>query len=244
LRVLIVTQYFWPESFRINDLATGLKRRGHEVTVLTGLPNYPAGKLFDGYGFFSRRERYDGIDVVRVPLVTRGASKGLRLVANYASYALSASLLGPWFFRKPVDVILCYEPSPVTVALPALVMKRLCRAPLLFWVQDLWPETLAATRAVRSARVLKLVDRFVRYVYRRCDRVLVQSRAFIDHVAAQGVTAEQVRYFPNTAEAFYRTVGPTVGEPKTDGAEDAELPRGFRILHAGNLGIGQSIDTV
>lgn len=239
LRVLIVTQYFWPESFRINDLATGLQLRGHDVTVLTGMPNYPAGKLFSGYGYFPRRERRDEIDIIRVPLVPRGKSKGLRLLANYASYALSASMLGPWLSRKQFDVILCYEPSPVTVALPALVMKRLSGAPLLFWVQDLWPETLAATKAVRSTGMLKLVDWFVRFVYRRCERVLVQSRAFIDHVAAQGVTAEQVRYFPNSAESFYRSF-----EPTEEATEGLELPRGFRIVFAGNMGVGQSIDTI
>ncbi|MBL9093713.1 MAG: glycosyltransferase family 4 protein [Planctomycetaceae bacterium] len=239
MRVLIVTQYFWPESFRINDLAACLKRRGHDVTVLTGLPNYPHGKLFAGYGYFSRRERYENVDVVRVPLLPRGKSKGLRLLANFVSFAVSASLLGPWLCRKAVDVIFVFEPSPITVALPAIVMKRLRRAPILFWVQDLWPETLAATKAVRSRRLLQLVDRFVRYVYRRCDRVLVQSQGFVEHVRAQGVASENVRYFPNSAESFYRPLARDEAK-----AEDAELPRGFRIVYAGNIGISQSIDTI
>src|ERR1700675_3601779 len=120
MKVLIVSQYFWPENFRINDLALGLRERGHEVAVLTGKPNYPAGKFFPGYRFFGRaRDDYQGIPVMRVPLIPRGNGGGLRLALNYLSFAFFASVLAPLRCRGAIDAILVYEPSPVTVGLPA-----------------------------------------------------------------------------------------------------------------------------
>ncbi len=151
MRVLVVSQYFWPESFRINDVVHGLKDLGHEVTVLTGMPNYPEGRLFKGYGYFRpSREDYDGITVFRVPLVPRGGGGSLRLALNYISFVFSASLLGPFRLKEHFDAIVVYEPSPVTVVLPAILLRRLRQIPLLFWVQDLWPESLSATGMVKA----------------------------------------------------------------------------------------------
>lgn len=240
MKVLIVTQYFWPESFRINDLALGLRDRGHEVTVYTGKPNYPEGRFFDGYGFFGRsQEDFEGVRVLRVPLLPRGRGGPVRLFLNFLSFALIASALAPFRCRGGYDAILVYEPSPVTVGLPAVVLKWFRGAPLLFWAQDLWPETLSATGAVRSQAVLALVDRLVRFIYRRCDLLLVQSRAFAPHVQAQGVPADRVRYFPNSAEALYQpaAVGPEAPERKL-------LPEGFRVLFAGNIGAAQDFETI
>ncbi|MCH8830481.1 MAG: glycosyltransferase family 4 protein, partial [Planctomycetes bacterium] len=239
MRVLIVTQYFWPESFRINDLAHGLRDRGHDVTVLTGLPNYPDGRFFAGYGWFSRGEDYDGVRVVRVPMFARGKSQGLRLLLNYASFALSASFFGPFRCRGKFDVIFAFEPSPITVGIPASVMKRFKRAPLLFWVQDLWPETLTATGAVRSPWILRRIGNLVRRIYRRCDKVLVQSPGFVPHVQWQGVPDEKIEYFPNWAEEFFQPVS-----LPDDAPERAEMPNGFRILFAGNIGVSQSFETI
>jgi glycosyltransferase involved in cell wall biosynthesis len=239
LRVLIVTQYFWPEAFRINDLALGLRDRGHEITVLTGVPNYPEGRLFPGYRLFSSQDDYQGVRVIRVPLVPRGKSKGLRLAANYASFAALASLLGPLRCRQAFDVIFVFEPSPITVGLPAMVLKWLRGVPILFWVQDLWPETLSATGAVRSAWALRQVGRFVKLVYRHCDLLLLQSQGFIPHVLDLGVPAHKVQYFPNWAEGFFEPV-----VLPDDAPEHRELPAGFRILFAGNIGVSQSFQTI
>jgi colanic acid biosynthesis glycosyl transferase WcaI len=240
VRILIVTQYFWPEVFRINDLALGLRERGHEVTVYTGKPNYPDGRFFAGYGFFGRaREDFHGVRVLRVPLVPRGEGGSLTLFFNFLSFALFASLLAPFRCRGPFDAILVYEPSPVTVGLPAVLLKWLKRAPVLFWAQDLWPETLTATGAVRSRWILALVDRLVRFIYRRCDLVLVQSRAFTPHVQAQGVPAERIRYYPNSAEELYRAVTVEPGAP-----ERRLLPEGFHVMFAGNIGAAQDFETI
>jgi len=240
MNILVVTQYFWPESFRINDLARGLHDRGHEVTVFTGKPNYPEGCFYSGYGFFGRSaEKFEGIRVIRVPLIPRGAGGAARLALNYLSFAFFASLLAPFRVRGRFDVILVYEPSPVTVGLPALALKALKRAPLLFWVQDLWPESLAATDAVRAGWILKAVQHLVRFIYRGCDRILVQSQAFVEPVLRYGIARERILYFPNSAEGFYQ---PVTLEP--DAAERPHMPEGFRVMFAGNVGAAQDFDTI
>ncbi len=240
MNILIVTQYFWPESFRINDLALGLRERGHEVTVYTGKPNYPEGSFFPGYGFFGRSsEDYHGVRVIRAPLIPRGNGGPAGLVINYLSFALLASLAAPFRCTGTYDVIFVYEPSPVTVGLPALVLKWIKRAPILFWVQDLWPESLSAIGAVRARWILGLVDRIVRFIYRHCDLVLVQSRAFTPYVQTQGVPESKIRYYPNSAEALYQ---PVAVEPQA--AERQLLPHGFRVMFAGNIGAAQDFETI
>ena len=145
MNILVVSQYFWPENFKINDLCSELVRRGHSVTVLTGYPNYPGGSIFPAYKKDpSAFDRLDGAAIVRVPLLPRRHG-GLPLVINYLSFALSACLVGHWKLRtSQFDVIFVYEPSPVTVGLPAIVLKWLRKRPIAFWIQDLWPETLDA----------------------------------------------------------------------------------------------------
>jgi colanic acid biosynthesis glycosyl transferase WcaI len=240
MRILIVTQYFWPESFRINDVVHGLRDLGHEISVLTGMPNYPEGCFFEGYSVFSpARDYYDGIPVVRVPILPRGGGGGLRLALNYLSFAISGSLLGPLRLRQKFDAILVYEPSPVTVMLPALVMRKLRKIPVLFWVQDLWPESLSATGMVRARWILSAVERMVRFIYRRSDRILIQSQAFRDQVMRLGGSAEKIDYLPNSAEAFYRPI-----DLEADATERKLMPEGFRVMFAGNIGAAQSFETI
>jgi glycosyltransferase involved in cell wall biosynthesis len=240
MRVLIVTQYFWPENFRINDVALGLRERGHEVTVYTGKPNYPDGRYFPGYGMFGRaRESYRGIPVIRAPLVARGAGGSVRLMLNYLSFALSASLLAPVRCRGDFEVVLVYEPSPITVGVPGIVLGALKHAPVLLWVQDLWPETLSATGMVRSRGILKAVEQLVRAIYRRCARILVQSRAFIAPVQRLGIDPQRIMYLPNSAEAFYGTA-----QSGATPASTPELPAGFRVMFAGSIGAAQDFETI
>lgn len=239
MKILIISQYFWPETFRINDLAAGLVERGHEITVLTGIPNYPDGRFFKGYGLFKNlRQEYSGADIVRVPLVPRGKGGGIRLALNYLSYAVCASLLAPFLCRKKYDVIFVFEPSPITVGLPALVLKKIKSIPVLFWVQDLWPESLSATGAITNERVLGLVGVLVRLIYRGCDRLLVQSQAFAPFIADQGVPSDTILYFPNSVEGIYK---PTVLREKDI---KHALPEGFRIVFAGNIGAAQDFETI
>lgn len=242
MRLLVVSQYFWPENFRINDLVAGLIERGHEVTVLTGQPNYPSGHFVAGYGFFGpRRESHEGADVIRVPLFPRGAGDGWRLALNYLSFALFASL--GVLFSLPrgsaYDAIFVFEPSPITVGIPAALARWRFRAPVLFWVLDLWPESLTAVRAVRSPHALAGVERLVRWIYARCDRVLIQSRAFSPRIERHGVLPERIRYFPNWGEAIFDTAH--LAAPRYEPA----LPDGgFQLLYAGNVGAAQDFPTL
>jgi len=240
LKILVVSQYFWPEQFRINDLVLTLKVRGHEVTVLTGVPNYPTGRLFEGYGWWKkRRDNMEGVPIFRLPLFLRRRARGWQLALNYLSFVFSGCLLGPWLLRKQeFDLIFVYEPSPFTVGIPAILMRRLKKAPMLFWVQDLWPESLEAAGAVKSPAVLKTVGGLVKWIYRHMDLVLVQSRAFIQPAVAAGAPAERIEYFPNWAESFYR---PVKNEALPAGLA---IPDGFRVMFAGNLGEAQSLGTI
>ncbi|NOQ76566.1 MAG: glycosyltransferase [Methylococcaceae bacterium] len=242
MRILIVTQYFWPENFRITDLANALKEKGHEVTILTAMPNYPAGKLYEGYSWWKkRRESMQGIPIIRVPIFVRRESRSWQLVLNYLSFVLSACLLAPWLLRKKqFDVIFTYEPSPVTVAIPAIMLAKIKKASMFFWVQDLWPETLAATGAITSPRILSVVGKMVKSIYRCCDCILVQSKSFVEPAIAVGAEREKIKYFPNWAEALYRPV-----QLGRDAIERREVPTDdFVVMFAGNLGAAQSLDTI
>lgn len=235
LKILIVTQYFWPENFRINDLACALKARGHDITVVTGIPNYPGGDFFPGYGWRQRRrEQWNGIDIVRCALLPRGNGGGLRLALNYLSFALSASLTAPWRCRGRFDVVFAFEPSPITVAVPAIVFRWLKRAPLLLWVLDLWPESLTAAGAVRSPTLLALIGGLVRAIYRYCDAILVQSRGFIPRIERMGVAPDKIRYLPSWAETVYTSA--PADDPRL---KLPMLPSGFRVVFAGNVGAAQ-----
>ncbi len=240
MNLLILSQYFWPENFRINDVAQGLASRGHKVTVLTGLPNYPGGNLFRGYGLFGPyKELLNGVVIRRAPLIPRGPASNVRLALNYLSHAVSTCLLGPFLIPEHIDGILVFEPSPITIGIPARLIRRIKHAPVAFWVQDLWPQSLSATGAVRNKGLLHAVDLLTQWIYRGCDRVLVQSEAFIEHVAAQGVPKELIEYLPNSAESFYRP------QPSSPAASSSfALPSGFRVMFAGNLGTAQDLPTL
>lgn len=238
MRILVVSQYFWPENFRVNDLVAELVRRGHELTVLTGQPNYPGGVIFPE--FKARPEaynHYEGANVVRVGLLPRGQG-GLRLMLNYLSFVLSASILGTWRLRgRPFDAIFVFEPSPITVGIPAIVLKWLKRAPIAFWVLDLWPQSLEAVGAVRSKLVLSLVDRLVRFIYWQCDVVLAQSKSFMEAIGRQIDDASRVVYFPSWAEQ-------TPPNPSLPAPEVPERPDLFNIVFTGNVGEAQDFGSV
>lgn len=240
VKILLVTQYFWPENFRINDLALKLHRKGHSVTVMTGKPNYPGGKLFSGYSVFSKSiDNFGGIEVRRVPLIPRGTGNRLQLMLNYLSFALFSCLMVPFRFRDEFDVIFVYEPSPITVCLPAILIKKIKNIPIIFWVQDLWPESLSATGAINSRYILKMVNRLAKYIYHSCDLILVQSKAFVPSIRSFGISADKICYFPNSAEKLYKPIN-----KDSVGSVGKEMPDGFRIVFAGNIGVAQSIETI
>ncbi len=240
MKILVCTQYFWPENFQINDLVAGLVEKGHKVTVLTGIPNYPGGSFFPGYGIFKNlRQDYCGVKVVRVPLVARGKGKKMGLLLNYFSFAFFASILGPFVAKGKYDLIFVYEPSPITVGLPAILLKKIKSAPVFLWVQDLWPESLSATGAVKSPLLLKFVKKLVYFIYHECSLILVQSKEFIPSICSFGVDSSRIVYFPNSAEEFYRPL-----ELGNDVLERKEMPLGFVVMFAGNIGAAQDFPTI
>lgn len=238
MRVLIVGQYFWPENFRINEIAHSMVRAGCWVSVLTGPPNYPDGSVFPGYSSYRlRSQHYRGLLIRRIPLIPRGRGSSLRLAFNYASFVASACMFGPWMLRgEDYDVVLVYAPGPLLQAIPALLIGRLKRAPVVTWVQDLWPDSLEVTGHVRNPTILALVRRLVRWIYQRNDLLLVQSRSFAEPVSSLAGSTP-VFYQPNPGELSAGASAPSV-EPAL------VLPGGFSVVFAGNLGTVQALDTV
>ena len=236
MKILIFSQHFWPESFRINDVALSLLEAGHAVTVLTGQPNYPSGSVFPGYrAAGSGVEAHRGLAIHRVPLVPRGRGGVLRLVANYLSFIASATLFGPWRLRgQRFDVVFVYANSPLLQALAAIVLARLKSCPLVTWVQDLWPQSLQATGYVTHPRALAAVESVVRFIYARNTLLLMQSAAFVAPVRALAPARVLIHVHAN----------PGVDEPVSAGAPALQLEAGFNLVFAGNLGTAQTLDTV
>ena len=239
MRILIVTQRFWPENFRINDLAAELARRGHEVTVLTGLPNYPDGKVFDSYKAAPERyTEYHGVKIVRVPIIPHGSRK-IVLILNYLSYVFSASTMGAYKLRgQAFDVIFTYEPSPITVGIPAAILRKIKRAPMVFWVLDLWPETLSAVGAVRNSVLLKMVGFLVRVIYNNCDLILAQSHSFISQIQKYTSRDKRIEYFPSWSDVDFN-----IDHPQR-APEVMVKPGSFNIMFTGNIGTAQDFPSV
>jgi colanic acid biosynthesis glycosyl transferase WcaI len=241
MHILIISQYFWPENFRINDIAHGLLEKGYKVTVLTGMPNYPSGKIFDGYKLFAPKfEKYGSIDIFRVPIVPRGSGRGMRLFLNYLSFVLSGVLFGLFYCRKlKIDSIFVFEVSPITQAIPALVFKWFKKSPVVLYILDLWPDTLFATKVVRSRVGQYFAKMITHFIHRRCDTILVQSRAFIDRLIAQKVAQNKISYWPSYPEAIYHDRAVSLSA-----AEQSMLPNGFVIMFAGNVGESQDFPAI
>lgn len=239
MRLLVVTQYFWPENFRINDLVAELVRRGHQVDILTGWPNYPDGRVFDEFRDHPHDfDEYEGARIFRVPLLPRG-SGGVRLLLNYLTFAVSASLFGLWQLRgRQFDAILAYEPSPITVGIPAGVFRAFKKAPLAFWVLDLWPETLQAIGVVRSKMLLHLVGKLVASIYKRCDLILAQSKSFVPAIAQYADRNARIEYFPSWSDSVFDAA---------DVEAATEIPvkqDSFNVLFAGNIGEAQDFPAI
>lgn len=239
MRILVVTQYFWPENFRINDLVSEFCGLDHEVTILTGRPNYPSGVVYPEFRLNpSAFAKFESANIVRVPVISRGKG-GLRLMLNYVSFVISAIVLGVWRLRgQKFDVIFVFEPSPITVGLPAIFLSNIKRAPLVFWVLDLWPETLEAIGVVRSRYILNAIGRLVTFIYNRCDLILAQSKSFIPQIRQYCRKEIKVEYFPSWSDAAFDFA-------IVDLAEEVPVAEGvFSIMFAGNIGDAQDFPAI
>lgn len=251
--ILVISQYFYPEDFRINDICEEWIKRGYEVTVITGIPNYPKGKFFDGYGWFRKREEtYRGIHVIRLPILPRG-KKAFMLLLNYASFVV-AGFFWKLFTRIKADKVFIFEVSPMTQALVGVWYARRRQIPCYIYVQDLWPENVEIVTGIHNRHILRKIDRMVDYIYRHCTRIFATSPSFVERIEERdsaweaghgdhegcidhgtGRGRSNVVYWPQYAEAFYR---PTEERVQEAWAEEA----GYKIIFTGNIGQAQGLD--
>jgi len=240
MRILLLTQWYPPEPQKVvSDLAESLQDCGHDVTVLTGYPNYPSGKLYPGYQLrLWQRETLNGVPVIRVPLFPDHSRSGVKRACNYVSFALSSALLGLGLIPR-VDLVYVIHP-PLTVGFPAWILSRFLRVPFIYEIQDMWPETLRATGMVRSEKVLGIVGRFAKWIYRRAAAIRVISPGFRENLLDKGVPAEKVQVISNWVDTdFYR---PVPADPAL--ANRLGFSGRFNVLYAGSIGPAQGLSTV
>ena len=232
--ILVVSQYFYPESFRINDICKEWVKRGYRVTVLTGIPNYPEGEYYKGYGLTKKRnEEWNGVKIIRIPLVARGHGL-LGLVMNYMSFVASG------FFwncvaKLEADCVFTFEVSPVTQALIGVWYSNKHKVPHYLYVQDLWPENVEIVLGIQSRFILSPVEKMVEYIYRNCTRVFATSPSFVDSIRKRCKDQDKVSYWPQYAEEFYQPCRKRkVVEIPEDGC--------FKVIFTGNVGQAQGLE--
>lgn len=238
MKILIVTQYFFPENFKSNDMAFELQKRGHCVTVLTGIPNYPAGKIFNGYGFFQKTQQIiNGVRIIRSWLLPRGNGGGIRLFLNYFSWAFFASIRAlSLAMEEKYDAIIVHEPSPITQFYPAWIVKKIQKSPIYFWVLDLWPESLHTAGGINNLFILSIFKKMVQSFYKASDKILISSKGFCSSIVEKGDFSNKLHYFPNWGE-----------DTIANGSTEYKIPplaKGFRIVFAGNVGEAQDMNAI
>lgn len=236
MKLLIFTNHFFPENFKVNDIAFTMASKGHDVTVLTAIPDYPEGHFPEGYGFFKkRRETINGVKVIRMPLIARGKGGGIRLILNYLSLLFSSLFYALWLaFTQKYDKVFVHHTSPIMIGVPAIIVKRIQKIPLYFWNLDLWPESLTAAGGINNKTILKWVNKLVIFTYNNSDKILMSSMGFKTSILEKGDFADKLIYFPNWAESIF--------EAQKDDYEIPTLPEGFKIMYAGNVGEAQNLE--
>jgi glycosyltransferase involved in cell wall biosynthesis len=239
MKVLFVSQYFYPETFKGNDIVFDLVRRGHDVTVLTGKPNYPSGSFFGGYNFFNKnREAINGVKVVRTPIFPRGKGGSVSLIINYLSFVFFSYFTVLFRLKEKFDIVLVQQLSPITMALPGVWIKQRQKIPMVMWTLDLWPESLVATTNIKSIRLVSLIDALVKKIYDKTDVILVSSRLFTKSILNRCENkSKRIEYFPNWAEDVYT-------KKKSGDFELPIAPEGFNVMFAGNVGESQDFEAI
>lgn len=240
MNILMLTQWFEPEPvFKGLSFAKALTQKGHKVQVLTGFPNYPEGRLYPGYRLKPYAvEQMDGITVIRAPLYPSHDHSVLRRAANYLSFAATAALTGKSLLQSP-DVLYAYHP-PATVGMAALALKKRFGVPLVYDIQDMWPDSLAATDMLSNATVLRLINKCCRVVYAAADRIVVLSPGFKKLLIDRGVAPKKIHVIYNWCEEALLAPGPSNLELK----RELGMAGRFNLLFAGNIGAAQGLDAV
>ena len=240
--ILVVSQYFYPETFRINDMCLEWVKRKYKVTVVTGIPNYPMGKTFKGYGITKkRREVWNGIEIYRIPLIPRG-SGSLGMIANYLSFMVSGMLAGKMKNIK-ADLVFSFEVSPMTQVMTGISFAKKLHVPHYLYVQDLWPENVITVTGIRNPLIIKPIDKMVDYIYKNSDEIFATSPSFVEAICNRkvAVNREKVHYWPQYAEEFYKPIDKSIAK---EAAAAYGIPNddSFKIIFTGNVGTAQGID--
>ncbi len=240
MKILVVCQYYYPEPFRITDICENLVKRGHDVTVLTGLPNYPEGIVLDDYRHGKKRkETLNGVKVIRCYEIGRGKSK-LKLFLNYFSYALSATLKA-LFMKEKFDVVLVNQLSPVMMGIPAMIYKKKHRKKILLYCLDLWPDSLAAGGVKEDSIIYKIFYKISKWIYKSADMILVTSSMFEDYFKnILQMNTVNIKHLPQYAEDLF------VQKEETSDTEVAASIENkiYNFVFAGNIGDMQSVETI
>lgn len=236
--ILVISQYFYPEQFRINDITTELVKRGYKVTVITGIPNYPQGKFFDGYGYFrKRKENYNGVEIIRLSIIPRGHSS-VMMALNYLSFVVSGFLWAK-FTQLKADKVFIYEVSPMTQALPGVWYAKRRNIPSVLYVTDLWPENVQYAGGINNATILNWIGGMVDYIYQKTDLILTSSKSFISAIKARGVSEHKIKFWPQYAEEWYTPIEQAaINLPAIP--HDGKL----NLLFAGNIGKAQGLEVL
>ena len=239
MRILIISQYFWPENFRINEISEFLKKENIEVDVLTGNPNYPEGKIFKDFNDNpDKYNNYNGTRIFRVPIIPRGSGSLFNLFFNYSSFLLSSITIGSFKLRKnKYDYILTFGTSPITVALTSLFFSKIKSARTIIWVLDLWPDILKDLNIITNKVMLNLLSKITNFTYRSHDIILAQSESFLRQIIKHN---KNTIYFPSWPE--------TIKIIKLNNElEDIKLDKFknyFKIVFTGNIGQAQDFDRI
>lgn len=233
MKILFVSQHFYPEQFRINDIFFELAKRGHKITVLTGLPNYPTGKIPKEYKFFRNRVQYiNNVKIIRVPLISRGKTL-LRLSLNYLSFALNSSLKA-LFLKKDFDIIIGNQTSPITQVLGGVILKKITKKPFIIYCFDLWPASLETIKMKQNSIFYKTIAKISKWIYKQADYIFLSSYSFEKYFKEYHNIYSNLIYLPVYAENVFENI--TYNEKSND--------KKLNLLFAGNIGKMQSIDTI
>ncbi|KAB0487717.1 glycosyltransferase family 4 protein [Pseudomonas psychrophila] len=237
VRVLLLTQWFDPEpTFKGLVFARALVKQGFEVEVVTGFPNYPGGKIYPGFKLkLFQREFIDGVKITRLPLYPSHGQSGIGRVFNYVSFAAASLFYGVFFAKRP-DVIYAYHP-PLTVGIAASIIRFFRRVPVLYDIQDMWPDTLKATGMFSNDKLLGVVSKVCDWVYRHVDKLVVLSPGFKKVLIERGVPEDKIEVIYNWCAEEQITASAETPICFSDNAR-------FRILFAGNMGKAQALDAV
>ena len=239
MRILIISQYFYPENFKINDIAFFLKSKGFDVTVLTSKPNYPEGRFFKGYNFFNKNtEIINGVKIIRVPTIPRLNGGALGMILNYLSFLFFSFFVFLFKIKNKYDLVFATLLTPATSLLPMIWIKKRFKIPVILWVLDLWPDSFYANTSFRINLVSKQIEKISNLVYNNADSIFISSNYFKKPIIKRLNSTKRFSFFPNWAEdIFYKKI-------KNTSIDKFNYPKGFNIVFTGNIGESQGFEDI